>query len=48
MFEAETVGRRLSRPDYLEKYPLAKTLPPETPHLRVLEIDDAALFGTSA
>jgi hypothetical protein len=47
-FEAETVGRRLSLPDYLEKYPLAKTLPPETPHLRALEIDDATSFGTSA
>jgi Domain of unknown function (DUF5069) len=42
-FEAETIGRR--GPEYFERYPVAKTLPPETTLLRVLEIDDASAFG---
>jgi hypothetical protein len=41
-FEAERVGQR--GPDYFERYPVAKTLPPETTLLRVLEIDDALAF----
>jgi hypothetical protein len=42
-FESQTIGQR--GPDYFERYPVAKTLPPETTLLRVLEIDDAALFS---
>lgn len=41
-FEAETVGQ--CAPEYFERYPLAKTLPPETTLLRVLELDDALAF----
>jgi hypothetical protein len=44
-FESQTVGQR--QPDYFERYPLAKTLPPETPLLRVLELDDAQSFAAS-
>ena len=40
--ERLTVGERLDRPDFVAKYPLVKTLPPETPLFRMLEIDDAA------
>ena len=41
-FEAETVGQQA--PDYFERYPAAKTLPPETTLLRALELDDALAF----
>lgn len=43
-FESETVGGRAGNPDYFERYPVARTLPPQTTLLRVLEIDDAAAF----
>ena len=43
-FEAQTVGGRAGDPDYFERYPVAKTLPPQTTLLRVLEIDDACAF----
>jgi len=42
-FEAQTVGQRGA--EYFERYPIAKTLPPETTLLRVLELDDALTFG---
>ncbi|HLI96378.1 MAG TPA: DUF5069 domain-containing protein [Candidatus Baltobacteraceae bacterium] len=38
--EELTVAQRLDRPDWMAKYPVAKTLPPETKLLRVLELDD--------
>jgi hypothetical protein len=44
-FERETVGGRAGNGDYFERYPMAKTLPPETTLLRVLEIDDASAFS---
>lgn len=45
MLEATKVGERLDRPDMLAKYPVLKTLPPETPLLRMLEKDDAQSFA---
>ncbi len=42
-FEAQTVGKRGA--EYFERYPLAKTLRPETTLLHVLELDDAQLFA---
>jgi hypothetical protein len=44
-FEANKVGQRQA--DYFERYPLAKTLPPDTSLLRVLELDDAQSFGAT-
>lgn len=44
MLEAPTVGERLDRPDLVAKYPVLKTLPPQTPLLRMLEADDAQSF----
>ena len=41
--ESKTVAERLDDPEFLKKYPFAKTLPPETPRLRMLELDDALL-----
>ncbi|HKU68117.1 MAG TPA: DUF5069 domain-containing protein [Candidatus Baltobacteraceae bacterium] len=46
--EAHTTGERLDRPDLVAKYPLLTTLPPETPMLRMLELDDAAVFTGTA
>lgn len=46
--EALTVGQRLDRPDFVERYPVVKTLPPETTLLRMLEADDAYCFSASA
>jgi hypothetical protein len=45
-FERETVGGRAGNADYFERYPVARTLPPQTTLLRVLEIDDAAAFAS--
>lgn len=45
--EAATVGQRLDRPDFVKKYPVIETLPPETPLLRMLEVDDAKSFGAA-
>jgi hypothetical protein len=44
-FEGQTVGQRSA--DYFERYPLARTLPPQTPLLRVLELDDAQSFAAN-
>ena len=41
---APTVGERLDRPAFVEKYPLAKTLPPETTLFEMLEYDDCDSF----
>jgi hypothetical protein len=45
MLEETTVGESLSHPGFVEKYPVAKRLPPETPLLRMLEHDDSQTFG---
>lgn len=42
--EARKVGQRIDDPDFLAKYPVAKTLPHDTPLLRMLEADDATSF----
>lgn len=43
--EEVTVGDSIARPGFVEKYPIAKTLPPETPLLRMLDADDAHSFA---
>jgi Domain of unknown function (DUF5069) len=43
--EQPTVGESLGRPGFLEKYPVAKTLSPDTSLLRMLELDDEGIFG---
>lgn len=45
MLERPTVGERLERPDMVAKYPVLKTLPPQTPLLRMLDADDAQSFA---
>lgn len=40
-----TVGQRLERPEFLERYPFAKTLPPQTTLLEMLDLDDAQIFA---
>jgi hypothetical protein len=42
--ESITVGQRLDRPEFVQRYPVAKTLPHETTLLRMLEMDDAKSF----
>lgn len=44
-FERETIAGRSDPEAYFKRYPVARTLPPETQLLRVLEIDDAQSFG---
>jgi hypothetical protein len=46
--ESKTVADRLADPEFLRKYPFAKTLPPETPRMHMLELDDAAAFDKPA
>lgn len=43
--EEYKVGGSLERPEFVAKYPVVKTLPPETTLLRMLEFDDAEAFG---
>lgn len=46
---AETALRisdRIEQPGWLERYPIARTLPPETTLFELLEHDDAAAFAT--
>ena len=45
--ESKTVGQRLGDADFLQKYPFAKTLPPETPRMRMLDLDDEASFANA-
>lgn len=45
--EARNVAERLGDADFLRKYPFAKTLPPETPRMRMLELDDAQSFANA-
>ena len=44
-FERETIASRSDPEAYFKRYPVARPLPPETPLLRVLELDDAASFA---
>ncbi|HET7814130.1 MAG TPA: DUF5069 domain-containing protein [Candidatus Baltobacteraceae bacterium] len=44
-FESETIANRPDPEAYFTRYPIARTLPPETPLLRVLELDDAQSFA---
>jgi hypothetical protein len=43
--EARTVGERLNDAQFLERYPSARNLPPETSRLDHLAADDAEAFG---
>lgn len=43
--ESQTVAERKTKPELLAKYPALETLPPETPVLRMLELDDAESFA---
>jgi len=46
--ESPTVGERLDRPDFLERYPIVKDLPPDTTLFQMLDIDDAQMFAKSS
>ncbi|HET9097918.1 MAG TPA: DUF5069 domain-containing protein [Candidatus Baltobacteraceae bacterium] len=43
--QSQTVAERKEKPELLAKYPALKSLPPETPVLRMLELDDAQSFA---
>lgn len=43
--ESQTVAERQEKPELLAKYPFLKTLPPQTPVLRMLELDDEQSFA---
>jgi hypothetical protein len=43
-FERQTVGERLGDAAFLERYPSARNLPPETSRLDHLAVDDAEAF----
>ena len=45
--EALKVAERLNEPDFIARYPLATTLPPETPRIDLLLHDDRAMFPDS-
>lgn len=45
-FESMTIAERLGDAEYLERYPLAKRLPPETPRLDMLIADDQEQFSS--
>ncbi len=45
-FEAEKIGNLPDRSAFERRYPVARTLPDDTPLMDVLERDDAAAFGT--
>ncbi len=42
--EALTVAERLNDPEFLARYPLAPSLPPETPRIDLLVADDRVMF----
>ncbi len=42
---AITIRDRMDRPNFFERYPVAKELPLETPVLKMLEYDDLATFA---
>ncbi len=39
-----TIGERLGDAEFLQRYPIARTLPPETSRLDLLAADDAEAF----
>jgi hypothetical protein len=43
-FEGRTVGERLEDPDFVARYPIARSLPPQTSRLDLLSADDAETF----
>ena len=44
--ERLTVGQRLDDPAFMERYPIARTLPPQTPRIDLLIADDAETFAS--
>jgi len=44
-FEQMTVGERLGDPEFVERYPIARRVPPETSRLDMLAADDEETFG---
>jgi hypothetical protein len=44
-FEAQTLASRLERPGFVDRYPVAKTMPPTTNMLDLLAADDASMFS---
>lgn len=44
-FEKATIRDRLHEPEFLESYPIAKSLPPEMSRLDMLAADDEATFA---
>jgi Domain of unknown function (DUF5069) len=45
--EALTVAERLNDPEFIARYPLAATVPPETPRIDLLVADDRAIFPSA-
>lgn len=46
--QAPTVGERVNRPDFVERYPIVKELPHEMTLFEMLDRDDEAMFGKAA
>lgn len=44
-FESQTVAERSKDSTYAARYPIAQRFSPETPHIDVLEADDAEIFS---
>lgn len=44
--EGQTIGERLGDAEFVERYPIVKRLPPETPRIDMLTADDQEMFGT--
>jgi hypothetical protein len=44
-FEELTVGQRLDDAEWVKRYPIALTLPPQTSRLDLLDADDAEMFA---
>ncbi len=42
---ARTIRERLDDPEFVERYPIVRTLPPDTPRLDMLVADDAEMFA---
>jgi len=42
--EALKVAERLNEPEFIARYPLATTVPPETARIDLLVADDRAMF----
>lgn len=43
-FETTTIRERLDDPAFLERYPIVRDLPPDTPRIDMLDADDAKEF----